>query len=361
MSEAAPHPTAATSPPADENRRTAPSPAPARARTRPAGVVIRGIGMAVPERTLTNDDLARIVDTSDEWISQRTGIKTRRVIGQGTNVRDLAREATTRALERAGLDASELDLVLLATLTPEMPCPSTAARLVDDLGAAPAGAMDLSAACSGFVYALNIAASLIETGAHRHVAVVGAETLSRVTDWTDRRTCVLFGDGAGAAILGPSDDPEQGCLFQTMRSEGALWKELYLPVEEANLPADRNGFTGNFNTLQMNGREVYKFAVNTTLDLIHEALEAVGLKPDDLAMVVAHQSNMRILQSAREKLGLPQEKLYINIDRYGNTSAASVPICLAELSEQGRVKKGDLVLFLAIGGGMTYTSSLWRL
>ena len=317
--------------------------------------------MAVPARTMTNEDLARIVDTSDDWISKRTGIKTRRIIEAGTTVRDLAHQATADALNRAGIGPGDLDMVLLATLTPEMACPSTAARLVDDLGAAPAGAMDLSAACSGFVYALNIANSLIESGQYRNIAVVGSETLSKVTDWEDRRTCVLFGDGAGAAVLSAVDNTERGCLYQAMRSEGSLWRELYLPSEEAHLPTDRNGFTGKFNTLQMNGREVYKFAVQTTMNLIHEALDATGVAPDDLAMVIPHQSNKRILESAREKLGLPAEKMYINIDRFGNTSAASVPICLAELVEADRLKEGDLVLFLAIGGGMTYTSSLWRL
>ena len=333
-----------------------------RNRARPAGVALRGTGMAVPARTLTNDDLAQIVETSDEWISQRTGIKTRRIVDDAsTGVRDLARQATRHALDDAGLAPTDLDLVILATLTPEMACPSTAARLVHDLGAQPAGAMDLSAACSGFVYALNLASSLIETGQYQRIAVVGAETLSKVTDWTDRRTCVLFGDGAGAAILSASDDENQGCLFQTMRSDGSLWKELYLPQDESNLPDERNGFTGNFNTLQMNGREVYKFAVQTTMNLMHEAIDASGLEPNDLSMVIPHQSNIRILQSARDKLNLPEEKLYINIDRYGNTSAASVPICLAELTDQGRIQEGDYVLFLAIGGGMTWTSSLWRI
>ncbi len=330
-------------------------------RPRPAGIAIRGTGMAVPPRTLTNDDLAKIVDTNDEWISQRTGIQTRRIVDEGVGVRQLATQAVQQALERAGMEPGELDLLILATLTPDMPCPSTAAQVVEDLGAVPAGAMDISAACSGFVYSLNLAASLIETGQYRTIAVVGAETLSKITDWTDRRTCVLFGDGAGAAILTASDDENQGCLFQAMYSNGSLWKELYLPQHEEQVPAESNGFTGSLNTLQMNGREVYKFAVTTTMRLIDEALEAGGINAEDLAMVIPHQSNKRILESAREKLNLPQEKVCININRYGNTSAASVPICLNELTEAGRLNTGDIVLFLAIGGGMTYTSSLWRL
>lgn len=332
-----------------------------RQATHPIGVRIAGTGMAVPDRVLSNDDLAEMVDTNDQWITQRVGIKTRRIVDNGTTVRDLARGALTQALDRAGMAPGELDMVLLATLTPEMACPSTAARLVSDIGAQPAGAMDLSAACSGFVYALNVASALIQSGQYRTVGVVGAETLSKITDYTDRRTCILFGDGAGAAVLTASDDPAQGSIWQTMRSEGSLWGELYVPRSERDLPESSEGFTGNFNTLQMNGRAVYKFAVNTTLGVIEEALDKAGVSADQLAMVIPHQSNRRILESAREKLGLPPEKLYINIDRYGNTSAASVPICLHELTEAGRIKPGDLVMFMAIGGGMTWTVNLWRL
>lgn len=333
-----------------------------RAATRPAGVRIAGTGMALPARTLTNDDLAKLVDTNDEWITQRTGIKTRRVVEDGTTVRHLAVQAVQQALDEAGMAPCELDLLVLATLTPDMPCPSTAAQVVDELGAKPAGAMDLSAACSGFVYSLNVATSLIESGQYKTVAVVGAETLSKITDWSDRRTCVLFGDGAGAAILTASDDPEQGSLYQCMHSDGSLWAELYIPRTPEQVPASNGAsFTGNCNTLQMNGREVYKFAVNTTLGMIHQTLDAAGVQADDLAMVIPHQSNRRILESAREKLGLPPEKLWINIDRYGNTSAASVPICLKELTQAGKLQRGDLVLFLAIGGGMTWGTNLWRL
>jgi len=329
--------------------------------SRPAGVRIAGTGMAIPPRTLTNPDLEKIVETSDEWITQRTGIHERRVVENGTGVRELAHQALNNALEEAGLAPSDLDMVLLATLTPEMPCPSTAARLVDQIGASPAGAMDLSAACSGFLYGMNLAETLIGSGQYQHVAVVGSEVLSSVTDYTDRRTCVLFGDGAGAAVFSASGETGPGCLYQAMRSEGSLWQELYLPEREDNLPEDCGHFTGQLGTLQMNGREVYKFAVTTTLKIIDETLEQAGVEAGDLAMVIPHQSNKRILESAREKLGLPEDKMWINIGRYGNTSAASVPICLHELHEAGKIQRGDLVLFLAVGGGMTWASSLWRL
>ena len=331
-----------------------------RAKPRPAGVAVVGTGIALPDKVLTNQDLAKLVDTDDEWISQRTGIKTRRVVEGEQNVRDLARESLRMALENANLPATELDLVIVATITPEMVCPNTAARVVSELGATPAGAMDLSAACSGFVYALNVGASLIETGQYRTVGVIGAETLSKITDYTDRRTCILFGDGAGAAVLQAVDDEQRGCLHQTMRSNGDLWGELYVPREDAHLPA-QNTFTGNFDKLQMNGREVYKFAVTTTQQMMADTLDAAGVKPEDLALVISHQSNKRILESARDRFGLPEDKLYINIERFGNTSAASAPICLHEAYEQGKIKPNDLVLFCAIGGGMTWTTSLWRM
>lgn len=327
-------------------------------RTRGVGLV--GTGMATPQKVLANDDLAKMVDTSDEWITQRTGIKQRRIVENGTTVLDLAREALGNALQDADLEPTQLDMVICATLTPEMPCPSTASRLVAQVGAVPAGALDISAACSGFVHGLNLASSLIESGHYRTVAVVGAETLSQITDWTDRRTCILFGDGAGAAIVTACDDPRRGCLHQTMGSNGHLWHELYVPRNEKHIPPGAE-FTGRYNTLQMNGREVYKFAVTTLEATIDHALESCGLKPDDLAMIIPHQSNKRILESTRQRLGLPQDKLYINIERYGNTSAASVPICLHELRACGRLKQGDLVLFVALGGGMSWSSSLWRL
>lgn len=324
------------------------------------GIRLAGTGMAVPATVLTNDDLAKRVDTSDAWISQRTGIRERRILNDTATVRDLARDAAMQALENAGMVGADLDMLICATLRPEMVCPSTAARVVAEIGAVPAAAVDLNAACSGFVYALNFASSLIRTGAVRTVAVLGAEALSKLTDWQDRGTCVLFGDGAGAAILTASDDPTQGLLHQTMASDGSMWKELYCPREPHHVPADDKIFSGTFDTLQMNGREIYKFAVSTLQKTIEKVLADQGLRSGDLAMVIAHQSNARILESAREKLGLPEDKLYINIDRYGNTSAASIPICLHELNAAGRIKPGDLILFVGLGGGLTWASALWR-
>jgi 3-oxoacyl-[acyl-carrier-protein] synthase-3 len=252
-------------------------------------------------------------------------------------------------------------MVICATMTPEMCMPSTAVRLAHELGAAPAGGFDVSAACSGFVYAMNVASSLITTGAAKTIAVVGSETLSKIVNYNDRNTCILFGDGAGAAILTASDDPEQGMLYSSMNSDGEGWELLYCPRNEHDLPENAAEFTGKYETMQMNGREVFKFAVTTLEKTIDDALSAVGIKAKDLAMIVPHQSNVRILRTARDRLDLPEDKMWINIDRYGNTSAASVPICLHEIRQQGKVKPGDLVLFVALGGGLTWASSLWRL
>jgi len=326
------------------------------------GIRLSGTGMAVPANVVTNHDLAKTVDTNDEWIAQRTGIRQRHVCLPADNVLTLSRDAMKQALANAGLDAKQLDMLIVATLTPEMVTPSTAARVVAEIGANPAGAVDISAACSGFVYGANMAASLIQTGFYKNIAVVGCETLSKITNWTDRATCVLFGDGAGAAIFSATDDTTRGCLYQNMGSDGSRWHELYCPRTDIDLPVGGHGapFNGQFNTLQMNGREIYKFAVSTLQKSIDAALAHCNLKPSDLAMIIPHQSNARIIESAREKLGVGEDRMYVNIDRYGNTSAASVPICLHELVTAGRVKAGDHVLFVALGGGLTWATSLWK-
>ncbi|MEM7680700.1 MAG: beta-ketoacyl-ACP synthase III [Planctomycetota bacterium] len=325
------------------------------------GVRLAGTAMVVPEAVLTNQDLAQRVDTSDAWIVQRTGIRERHVAGPEQDTVSLASDALRAALDNAGWDPPDLDLVLVATITPGMLCPSVAARVVDRVGATPAGAMDLAAACAGFLYGLNLADAMIRSGSARRVAVVGSETMTRAVDPTDRRTCILFGDGAGAALFEADPDPDRGCRFQAMRSAGENWAALYLPEHDDHVPEDRSHFNGTLGTLQMNGREVFKIAVHATESIIDEALEKSGLTAADLSMVIAHQSNARILESTRRRLGLPADKLYVNIDRYGNTSAASIPIGLHELRSAGRVKEGDWVLFTGVGGGMCWGASTWKL
>ena len=325
------------------------------------GVRLAGTGMGIPEKELTNADLAKMVDTSDEWITQRTGIKTRRIAEEGVTARHLGARALKMALENAGMSPKQLDLVIVATITPEMICPSTAAQIVADVGAIPAAAFDLNAACSGFVYALTTGANFIKCGQYKTVAVIGTETLARLADWKDRRTCILFGDGAGAVILTASEDATQGSLFASLHSDGSMWQELYCPRGPGDVPPGDKIFSGAYNTLQMNGQAIFKFAVSTLQKCIDEALAAKGLRAEDLAGIVSHQSNYRILESARERLGLSPEKLYINIDRYGNTSSASIPIAFHELTAGGKFKKGDLVLFVGLGGGLTWAANLWRL
>ncbi|MEM6749438.1 MAG: beta-ketoacyl-ACP synthase III [Planctomycetota bacterium] len=325
------------------------------------GVRLAGTAMVVPDHVVTNHDLAQRVDTSDQWIVQRTGIRERRAAAPEQDTVSLASDALRAALDDAGWEPPGLDLVLVATITPEMTCPSVAARVVDRVGATPAGAMDVAAACAGFLYALNLADAMIRSGAAKRVGVVAAETMTRVVDPTDRRTCILFGDGAGAAVLEANPNPELGCRFQAMRSAGNHWADLYLPEKEAHLPQDRDHYNGTLGALQMNGREVFKIAVHATESIIDEALERSGLAASDLAMVIAHQSNARILESTRRRLRLPKDKLYVNIDRYGNTSAASIPLALHELRQAGRVKPGDWVLFTAVGAGMCWGASTWKL
>ncbi len=329
---------------------------------RPAGVRITGTGMAVPPRIVSNDDLAKIVDTSDEWIRPRTGIVTRHISDESTRTSDLAAEAVRQALGNAGLNPTDLDLLVCATMTPDMICPATACRIVDKIGAVPCGAMDLNLACTGMVAGLTIAANFINGGAFKNVAVIGADRLSTIVNWEDRKTCVLFGDAAGAMIVSASDNPNQQCLFQKLNSDGGMGEALYVPRCEDDIPeGGKETFNGKFDTLQMNGREVYKFAVNALKECVSEALEQTGLTHEDIKMVIPHQSNIRMLQTAWKKLGFPDDKIYINIDRFGNTSAATIGLCMHELTEQGRFEVGDHVIFVAQGGGLTWGASLWRL
>lgn len=342
---------------------THPSPSRGRAAASsvpPAGVTISGTGMAMPSRRVTNDDLSRLVDTNDQWITQRTGISQRFVAENGQTTASLGTAAMRQALSNARLEPDDLDLLICATMTPDMICPGTGCQIVAELGAVPCGAMDVNLACTGFVAGLNIAHNFVRTGLYRHVAVVGAERLSSIVNWEDRRTCVLFGDGAGAAIVSATDNPQQGCLYQTMNSDGTRWGDLYCPRTERQI-ADPAVFSGKLDTLQMNGREVYKFAVTKFQNLIKDAMDACELSAAEVSMVIPHQSNARIIESAREKLGLSEQQVYMNLNRYGNTSAASAAICLHEAMEQGRIKPGDRVIFVAFGGGLTWASSVWRM
>ncbi len=329
----------------------------------PCGCRIVSTGMAVPPTVLTNADLEQMMDTSDEWIIQRTGVRTRYRSKPelGEDVAALSVTAVRAALEEAKIAPAALDLVILATCTPDMTCPATASRVAGRIGAVPGGSFDILAACSGFVYGLNIADSLIRQGGYRTIAMIGADSLTRVADYTNRKVSVLSGDGAGVAIVQRVDDPSRGCLFQSMYSDGRLWDYLYIPQRDTDAPSDVDWNETKLNYLQMKGREVFKFAVTKFPEALEEALGKAGVRKEDVAMIIAHQSNARIIEATRKRLDMPEDRFYVNIDRYGNTSAASVPICLHELRQAGRVGEGDIVVFVAMGGGMTWGTSVWRL
>lgn len=329
------------------------------------GVRIAGTGCCLPEGRLTNHDLSQVMDTSDEWIRQRTGIAERRVVDfeAGESATALCSRALKAALADAGMDATELDLIIVATVSGETTCPSTACRVAAEVGAGRAGALDVLAACSGWVFGLNMAHEMIRGGAYRTVGVIGCDVLSQIMNYSDagRGVAILFGDAAGAAVLRATDDTGLGIVAQAMHADGTRWHDLYLPVAQRDIPQGADRTTVRTRCLQMNGRDVYKFAVTTFVQLIEETLAKAGVTADQVDHFICHQSNARILESAREKFGLPVEKMYVNIDRVGNTSAGSVPLCLAELRSAGRVKEGDLVMFVAFGGGLTWGSSLWQL
>ncbi|MFO0857624.1 MAG: beta-ketoacyl-ACP synthase III [Phycisphaerales bacterium] len=329
------------------------------------GVRIAGTGSVLPAKTLTNEDLTKVMDTSDEWIVQRTGIRTRYITdkSKGESTVTLAAGALTKALADARMDADDLDLLICATMTPVMNCPATANIVASMTGVKRAGSFDLNAACSGFVYGMNMAHDLIRGGAYRNIAIIGSDTLSSLMDYSTagRGTAVIFGDAAACTIFRATDDTGLGILAQAMHANGEGWKEIFVPREDRDFPQGMACDPTKFNHVQMNGAAVFKFAVSTFPNLIAETLEKANCKPDDIGMYICHQSNMRILLAARERFGLPEDKLYINIDRVGNTVGASVPLCLDELRKSGRVKEGMKVMFLAFGGGLTWASSLWQL
>lgn len=322
---------------------------------------IVGWGSYWPDKILTNNDLARIVDTSDEWIYTRTGIRERRIANEKETTATLAFEAAARALAVADLHPSQVELIVVATSTPEYIFPSTACRVQDYLGATRAGAFDLSAACSGFVYGLSMASQAIQTGSVRNAVVIGAETMSRVMDWEDRGTCILFGDGAGAVVLKGSSVPG-GVLASTLRSDGSGGDMLSLPAVYHNpMPMLGPEYLHNGhkkNTLSMNGRQVFRFATRILASSILETIEKADLTIEDIDLIVPHQANTRIIETAAKRLKIPTERFYMNVHAAGNTSAASIPIALCDAVRDGRLRPDDNVVFVGFGGGLTWASSV---
>jgi 3-oxoacyl-[acyl-carrier-protein] synthase-3 len=312
----------------------------------------------LPKKVLTNFDLEKMVDTSDEWIIERTGIKERRIVDNDQEAAsDLAYEASKIALERASLTADDIDLIIVATVTGDMLFPSTACMLQKKIGAKNAAGFDINAACSGFLYGLYIADSFIKSGMHKKILIVGTEVLSKITDWDDRTTCVLFGDGAGAVILEPTEE-DRGILSVNINSDGNMWDLLYIPGGGSRHPASIDSIKKRLHYIKMKGNEVFKFAVRTLEDLINKTLNENGIDSSQLSLLVPHQANIRIIRATAERVGIPLDKVIINIDKYGNTSAASIPIAFDEAITSERVNSGDYILLAAFGGGFTWASTL---
>jgi 3-oxoacyl-[acyl-carrier-protein] synthase III len=318
--------------------------------------IVRGYGAALPKRVMTNQDIEAIVETTDEWIVQRTGIKQRYIAGEGETTASLGELAARAALENAGIKPDEIDLIVVATSTPDNTFPATAVNIQSRLGITSGFAFDVQAVCSGFVYAMATADLYIRGGMAKRVLVIGAETFSRILDWTDRTTCVLFGDGAGAVVLeageGEGKTSDRGILTSNLRSDGSHKDKLYVDGGPST--------TGTVGHLRMEGREVFKHAVGMITDVVEAAFEATGTTVDDLDWLVPHQANLRIIDGAGKKLGIPSEKVIITVDQHGNTSAASIPLALAAAAADGRIKKGDLVMLEAMGGGFTWGAVLLR-
>jgi 3-oxoacyl-[acyl-carrier-protein] synthase-3 len=308
---------------------------------------------------LTNEDLSKMVDTNDEWIVQRTGIKERRIVGEGETTASLGIAAARRAVEASGLVPTDIEAIICATITPEMVFPSTACFIGAELGMIGTAAMDLSAACSGFIYAMTTGASFIKSGQFKNVLVLGAETLSRIVNYKDRASCILFGDGAGAIVMQRSEEAGRGLIYSQLHADGR-GGEVMKCIPGSRFPICEEMIARDEHFMQIRGREVYKFAVTKFEELIEEAMRACELTADQVKLIIPHQVNMRIIDSALEKLGMPREKAFINIDKYGNTSAASIPIALDEAWRSGKVKRGDVLIFVAFGGGLTWANAVVR-
>ncbi len=321
----------------------------------PVGII--GTGKYVPERILTNQELEQMVDTNDEWIVTRTGIKERRMAAADQATSDLALHASRQAIEAAGLTAEDIDLIIVATITPDMFFPSTACLLQHKLGAKQAAAFDLSAACSGFIYGLATGSNMVASGMYKHVLVVGAESLSRITDYTDRNTCILFGDGAGAVVLGQVAEGRGFRSFE-LGADGSGGELLKVEGGGSRVPATEESLASRRHYIHMAGNEVFKFAVRIMGSAAEDALKKAGMSKEDIDLLVPHQANIRIIQSAMNRLNLSEDKAMINLHNYGNMSAASIPVALAEAVEQGRVNEGDCLVLVGFGGGLTWGASV---
>jgi 3-oxoacyl-[acyl-carrier-protein] synthase III len=320
-------------------------------------VSIIGTGSYVPEKILTNADLMRMVDTSDEWITTRTGIKERRIAAKDEHTSDMATKAALAAMEQAGVSAKEIDLILLATATPDMMFPSTACLVQTKLGATKAACLDISAACAGFLFAIEIAQQFITSHTYETVLVIGAEKLSSITNWNDRNTCVLFGDGAGAAVLRHRGSAH-GVIATHVGSDGTYADILFMPGGGCRTPITSENANKNLQTIHMSGKDVYKQAVIAMMAASKTVLDQAGLTIDDIACVIPHQANLRIIEAIADRLKIPLDRFYVNLDRYGNTSAAAVAIALDEANRTGRIKSGDYILMVVFGGGLTWASTV---
>ena len=320
---------------------------------------ILGTGTALPEKVITNFDLEKTVETSDRWITERTGIKERRQAGPGENTSSLSVEASRKALEMAGIKPQDLDLIICSTISPDMPLPATASFIQRDLGARTCCAFDLAAACSGFLFGITVAEQYIKTGKAKYVLVIGAELLSRYLDYQDRATCVIFGDGVAASVLGPVDPPS-GILASELHTNGAYADHLYIPAGGTVKPASCETVQAREHYIKMRGNELFKVAVRSLEEVSRRVLKEAGVCPEQLNLFIPHQANQRITEAVRERLGVPPQRVYSNISRVGNTSSASIPICLDECVRSGRIKKGDLILMSAFGAGVTWGATLMR-
>ncbi|HEU4402145.1 MAG TPA: beta-ketoacyl-ACP synthase III [Candidatus Polarisedimenticolia bacterium] len=321
--------------------------------------VIRGTGSSLPEKILTNRDLEKMVDTSDDWIASRTGIRERRIAGPDEYMSHFATRAAEQALQAAGIAGSEVDLVICATVTPDMPIPATACIIQDNLGARNAAAFDMAAGCSGFIYALAAGDLFVSSGAYRKVVVIGAELLSKYTDWTDRSTCVLFGDGAGAVVLTPGEAPF-GVLATAMHADGRMADFIYVPAGGTREPASERTVAEHRHFIRMKGNETFKMAVRSMEETSREVLKASDLTPEEIGLFIPHQANRRIIDAVGNRLGLREDQVYLNIERVGNTSAASIPIALDEAVRAGRVRRGDNLVFAAFGTGLTWGAAVCK-